>query len=281
MIKTIPTYALYGEPTQDPQHEWLHWETIQERSRGHGYRIAPHRHEQFFQLLCLTGGRGRVVLDDTEIALVPPCIVLVPPMIVHGYQFSPDVDGIVVTLMARDLAEGMDLPSAGMIRGDISMLQRILDGLIAEADRPGIRHDRAMQAHMALLNVAMHRARNLAVVKDGASLRARNHAQAFSELVDRRFRETRRIADYAAALGVSQTHLNRISREILGASALGVVERRIALEARRQLLFSTLTIKQIGAGLGYDDPGYFTRFLKRILGVAPKTFRHQRDRPDM
>jgi AraC family transcriptional activator of pobA len=174
----------------------------------------------------------------------------------------------------------MDLPSAGMIRGDISALQRTLDSLIAEADRPGIGHDRAMQAHMALLNVAMHRARNLAVVKNGASLRARNHAQAFSELVDRRFRETRRIADYASALGVSQTHLNRISREILGASALEVVERRIALEARRQLLFSTLTIKQIGAGLGYDDPGYFTRFLKRILGVAPKTFRQQRDRPD-
>ena len=57
MPKPIPTFALYGET--DSRHDWLHWETIRSRSRLHNYRIAAHRHEQFFQVLYLT--RGSVV----------------------------------------------------------------------------------------------------------------------------------------------------------------------------------------------------------------------------
>ena len=37
----VPTYALYGEADSARQQDWLHWETIQSRSRLHRYRIAP------------------------------------------------------------------------------------------------------------------------------------------------------------------------------------------------------------------------------------------------
>ena len=83
------------------------------------------------------------------------------------------------------------------------------------------------------------------------------------------------MADYAQQIGISHTHLNRVSRQVLGASALAVIERRVALEARRQLQFSTLSIKQIGAELGYEDPAYFTRFATRLLGMAPSAFRRK------
>ncbi|HEY9009796.1 MAG TPA: helix-turn-helix domain-containing protein, partial [Devosia sp.] len=52
-----------------------------------------------------------------------------------------------------------------------------------------------------------------------------------------------------------------------------LIERRIALEARRQLRFSNLSIKQIAAELGYDDPAYFTRFATRALGTPPSNYR--------
>ena len=277
-MKGVPTYALYGEAVSDRQHDWLHWETIQSRSRLHRYRIAPHRHEQFFQILSLTGGRAQVTLDGTAFGLAPPAIVVVPALTVHGYDFSRDVEGVIVTLMARDMAEGMESLAAGVIATSTDPVRRALDGLLAEADRPGDQHDLAMRAHITLLQVALHRARSLPASLGAAEGRARVHVGAFRLLVDEKFRETRRIADYADALGISQTHLSRVCRQVLGASALTVIERRIALEARRQLLFSTLSIKQIGAGLGYDDPAYFTRMLKRVLGVPPLTFRRQADR---
>ena len=271
----VPTYALYGEADSARQQDWLHWETIQSRSRLHRYRIAPHRHERFFQILSLTGGWAYVTLDGEAFDLKPPAIVVVPALTVHGYVFSDDVEGVVVTLMERDVAEGLEAPPSGIITSGTAEINNVLDALLAEADRPGGWHDVAMRAHITLLQVALHRARLLPAQRSKRAARARFHATAFRWMVDQRFRETRRIADYAKSLGISQTHLNRVCRQELGISALTVVERRIALEARRQLLFSTLTIKQIGAGLGYDDPAYFTRVLKRVLGATPAAFRRR------
>lgn len=271
-METIPTYALYGE--RQSRQDWLHWETIQARSSLHDYRIAPHRHDQFLQVLHLTGGRGEAWLDDVHFALPAPSLVVVPALVVHGYAFSPDVAGIVVTLFERDLAaRGPALPPAGLVTGDTAAIDAALARLIAEADRPGPAHEAAMTAHLTLLTVALHRAGGATPRPDTASGQAWRHAQAFRHLVDRQFRHTRRLADYAEALGITQTHLNRISRQVLGASALDVIERRIALEARRMLLFSTLPIKQIGSRLGYDDPAYFSRFTTRMLGCSPSAFR--------
>ncbi len=271
MHAPIPTFALYGET--DSRHDWLHWETIQSRSRLYDYRIAPHRHEQFFQVLSLTGGVGEVTLDGTPFELRPPSVVVVPALTVHGYEFSRNVAGVVVTMFERDLATlGVDLPEAQVMPGTTA-LSSVLTGLLAEAESPGAGHDAAMRAHLTLLLVAVGRHGLQSSPSANDADRSRVHAGAFRHLVSRQFRETRRIADYAERIGISRAHLNRVCRKVLGASALEVIERRIALEARRQLLFSSLSIKQIGAELGYDDPAYFTRFVTRALGASPAAIR--------
>lgn len=276
-MNKIPIYALYGEETS--QQDWLHWETIEARSRLHDFRIAPHRHEQFFQLLSFAGGRAQVVLDGAATDLRPPALVVVPALTVHGYEFSPNVEGVVVTLMERDvIAAGLPMPEAMVLRDEQGELAEALDRLIREADRPGTDHDTAMRAHLTLLLVGLRRAQKVTSMAGDGVDRARLHVQAFRYLVDQRFRQTRRIADYASDLGISPTHLNRSCRQVLGASAFEVIERRIALEARRQLLFSSLSIKQIGAELGYDDPAYFTRFATRKLGMSPSALREQAGR---
>lgn len=273
-MNSIPVYALYGE--QVVTQDWLHWETIQSRSRLHDYRIAAHRHEQFFQVLHVTHGWAGVTLDDGRFDIQREGVVVVPALTVHGFAFSDDVEGIVVTLMERDLVGlGLDLPGAMVLQGSSPAVGEALDRLIAEADRPGSAHEAAMRAHLTLLLVALQRAQREDRPASAPADRALRHAKAFRELVDRGFRQTRRIGDYAAALGISQTHLNRVSREVLGASALDVVERRIALEARRMLLFSSLSIKEIGAELGYEDPAYFSRVLTRVLGTSPARFRQE------
>jgi AraC family transcriptional regulator, transcriptional activator of pobA len=272
--RPIPTYALYGE-ADSRRYDWLHWETIQSRSRLHDYAIAPHRHEQLFQILSLTGGRGEVVLDGKPFTLKPHCVVVVPALTVHSYKFSPKVEGVVVTMMERDVASlGIEPPPAQMFKGDPALAE-LISRLIAEADHPTAQHDLAMRAHLTLLLLALNRMSQHTASDAPEIDRARTHAQAFRHLVDRQFRTTRRVGDYANAIGISQTHLNRVCRQELGASSLAVIERRIALEARRQLLFSSLTIKQIGADLGYDDPAYFTRFVTRTLGASPAAIRRE------
>jgi AraC family transcriptional activator of pobA len=47
------------------------------------------------------------------------------------------------------------------------------------------------------------------------------------------------------------------------------------LEARRELIYTSMTIKEISELLGFTDPAYFTRFFKRQMGMSPKDFRLQ------
>jgi len=275
-MRDIPTYALYGEIDSDRLHDWLHWETIQSRSSLHDYAIAAHRHEYLFQVLYLAGGSGTALLDGTRFALTPDTVVVVPALSVHSYQFSPDVAGKVVTLLEKDVrALELAFEAPAIIRLGTAGIAAALDRLIEEADRPLARHDIAMRAHISLLLVALHRSTRLQSRRAAPADPARLHANTFRWLVDRNFRQTRRIADYARDMGISQTHLHRICRETLGASPLAIIERRIALEARRQLMFSTLSIKQIAAGLGYDDPPYFSRVITRVLGQPPSALRHR------
>jgi AraC-like DNA-binding protein len=54
--------------------------------------------------------------------------------------------------------------------------------------------------------------------------------------------------------------LNSLSQKFAGKTADEIIADRIILEAKRELYYSTLSVKEIGYVLGFDDPAYFTRF---------------------
>ncbi len=84
---TIPTYKLYGEVNEWPTPELLHHESIAERSVIHNWKIRPHRHHDLLQILYIRRGQAHIYLDGGEEAAELPCLVLVPPMCVHGFTF--------------------------------------------------------------------------------------------------------------------------------------------------------------------------------------------------
>lgn len=280
----VPLFDLYGEIHSTDLRDWLHWETIAARSRDLGFRIEAHRHAAIFQLLWLSGGGGTLHLSGQEIVLTPGDVVVVPPMVVHGYQFSDDVDGIVMSLFDHDLrAPGSVVTAAMYVPGPTAAatgLSEALIGLMRESDHLGPHHDMAMQARIALVLVAILRAR---AVLTGATeavggaaegtQRAQALALAFKALVEQRFDKSRSLADYAARLGISPTHLGRVCRQVLGATPLSIIEARIAREARRMLVFSDHSMREIGLRLGYEDPAYFSRALSRWLGASPSAIR--------
>jgi AraC family transcriptional regulator, transcriptional activator of pobA len=95
----------------------------------------------------------------------------------------------------------------------------------------------------------------------------------FLMLVERRFRDVHRVADYARELGVTPGHLNLRVREALGRSAGAVVRDRLIVEARRLLHYSDRTVAQIAISLGFTDASYFTRFVRRETSSTPRALR--------
>jgi len=290
-MDTIPTYALYGEYEDDPNTEWIHGETIQFRSRLHDYVIAPHRHERLFQVLHLAGGEADFVLDGQRRRLVAPSIVTLPPMVVHGYTFTPDVEGTVLTLFAHRLSAV--LGTATEIAPTFDAVQiipltagspdagMVADHMMAIAGELAGRHPGrlgAIEAHLALLLIRLHRLHGEArETTPDAKDRALRHLMRFRQLVDEEFRSHKPVEAYAHRLGLTSTHLNRLCREHLGETALGIIHSHLALEARRYLTFTSLSAKEVALALAFEDPAYFTRFFKRRTGLTPTAFRALRN----
>jgi AraC family transcriptional activator of pobA len=291
-IDPVPTYALYGEGDSDFSDQWLHCETIAARSARFDWEISPHRHRNFFQILHLERGGGASALDGVTTVFAPPLVVTVPPRTVHAFRFSRDVEGTVITILNERI--GMLLDGSPLLRAALATPHIIsLAGDPAAADAtsrmtaslvdeyggsaPGRRA--LVDAHFSLLLLTLGRRVASAAQSDACSGNPLGRRAAeFRLLVDRAYRAHRSLAHYAAQLGVSETHLNRICRASFGKSALGLINARVILEATRDLTFTRLSVKEIAYSLGFDDAAYFTRFFTKHVGMTPTRFRDVRRR---
>jgi AraC family transcriptional activator of pobA len=286
-MEPAPTYALYGESERTHLGHWVHCESIAARSARFDWEIRPHRHREFFQILHIARGGGAAVLEDRETQLVPPVAVTIPAPAVHGFRFSRDVEGSIVTLLS-DRAERILLASptlrAAMLRPRIAPLgddeaagEMVARGVAAAAREydggaPG--REELIEAHLSIVLLTLGRVVSATLApEDPAAGRLGRRAAQFRSLVDRDFRTRRPVAAYAERLAMSETRLNRICRGAFGRSALDVVNARVVLEATRDLTFTLMSVKEIAFALGFEDPAYFTRFFTRHVGLTPSRFR--------
>ncbi len=283
-VTNVPVYALYGEKTEDPAQDWLHWETIAHRASLHDFHILPHRHEHFFQILKLDHGQADLSLDGHIEHVRSPAIIAIPAIAVHGYAFSSDVDGAVITLFERDVRNAVSgapeldalLRSPLIITSPAALefLNAAIAAMLAEADAPALGRAIALPARITDTLVALARAQVGAADLRTPSRRAEQQVRAFQHLVEKDYRDHLPLKHFASALGITPTHLNRLCRTVLQMSARAVIERRIVFEARRYLTFSTLSVKSIALSLGYADPAYFSRAFRRASGMTPLEFRN-------
>jgi AraC family transcriptional activator of pobA len=95
----------------------------------------------------------------------------------------------------------------------------------------------------------------------------------FRQLVERHYREQRNIGFYAKSLALTERSLRRLCRDAEGLSPGRIIDARIALEARRRLLYSHEPVSSIAYDLGFEDPAYFSRYVRRHAGAAPSELR--------
>jgi AraC family transcriptional activator of pobA len=289
-FRPIPSYELYGEAQAWPTPDLIHVESISARSRLHNWEIKPHRHTGLFQLLWLREGHARCLLDDEQVRLAAGSVVLVPRHSVHGFQFSGGAEGLVMTLAyplltraGGELARQVMAMNAPQVCEPPALLQD--DGIAALLPSLAIEFD-ARREHRGLILESLAVAALASLLRlsaQGAGSvtagRASEHLTRFLAEIEQRFREHLPLAHYAAHVGISAAHLNALCRAQTGRSALEMIHARLALEARRELVYTAMTIREVSDALGFGDPAYFTRFFRRATGVSPREFRQRTDGP--
>jgi len=92
-------------------------------------------------------------------------------------------------------------------------------------------------------------------------------------LIDQNYKEHKEVSFYAEMLNTSSRHLNNIISQKTGKSISLMIQERILIEAKRLLLHSEKTIKEIAYELGFNDKAYFHRFFKKYANQTPGEFK--------
>ncbi|MHB0775231.1 helix-turn-helix domain-containing protein [Halomonas sp. WWR20] len=283
----VPVFKLYGETRHWPTPDLLHCESIAERSRLHDWHIKPHRHGDLVHLLHIQAGEVELHLEGAQLQREGPLLIVIPQLAIHGFRFSHDIDGHIITL-ARPLAtqlvqrlgpQGRVLQQPACYRlsdteqVNISTLVAVLK---REYRRQAPGRDILLHSLMSALSVyAGRQALSGQPRRRLGESRGQAHMSRFQALIDARFLQQPSIETLAAELGLTSSHLNTLCRHLAGRSALQLLHERILLEAKRHLTYTNMTVSQVAEGLGFSEPAYFTRFFKRHTGLSPRQFRQR------
>jgi len=97
----------------------------------------------------------------------------------------------------------------------------------------------------------------------------------FLNLVDEHFRQKKQVQDYADMLHKAPKTLSNIFGICKLPSPLRVIHERIEAEAKRLLLYSNKSVKEIADILGFEDQATFSRFFKNMTGQSALQFRNE------
>lgn len=79
--------------------------------------------------------------------------------------------------------------------------------------------------------------------------------------------------DYASMLFIHPRHLTNTIKLTTGKSPCNIMEERLAEEAKIMVLNTTLSMAEIGAKIGYEEPTNFIKFFKGMEGITPLQFK--------
>lgn len=229
-------------------------------------------------LIWVTKGQGLALLQGVRRGVGAHNAFHIPA----GTLFSLDTGrtgfGLVVEIPHDPSMALHDAPMLLRIR-DVhaqSELTGLLDNLQRELDQDAPFAAEAARAQVSLISVWMRRqALALHGPNEPKSPAGQRLVEAFSALVSQKFRSGKPMADYAAMLGVTPTHLSRACREFAGITAADILTQRSLYEARILVETTKTPLKQISEDLGFGSPAYFSRFVAQHTGKTPSELRRQ------
>ncbi|WP_431784794.1 AraC family transcriptional regulator [Streptomyces chumphonensis] len=245
----------------------------------------PHRHT-FYEIIHVTGGSGRHVIDLTPWELRPPHLGVIVPGQLHHWEGVVGLEGSVV-LFTEDflldhpgdrevLRRAGERPWLALDAAEHARTRRLLAELDAEY-RGGAEGFASVLG--ALLHVLVTRVGRLAAAGTGRAGAGRpgGVAAEFVRLVGRGEPELWSVRVCADRIGVTSGYLAEAVKAATGRTPGALVREARVHEAKRLLARTELTVRQVAARVGLADAAYFCRFFRRETGISPGDFRRGAD----
>jgi AraC-like DNA-binding protein len=249
------------------------------------------RHELVFAV----AGKARIRVPTEEFDLARGNLLLVEPGVDHAEMPTEPARSYVLCWVILDKSYAMIAHTSRSHAGDLSggpflelhgrtNLQNIAVALSTELSAKAVGWDLAAGALLEYLSCFLIRRirRGHSVPLGQPESPTVAHDPAAWEIVQNALAHCRanlhrrlHVAEVAEAVGYSASRLSHLFSAYVGRS-IGDYVRSMRLAAARELLVTTdLTVSQIAARVGYDDPAHFSRAFSRAQKISPRAFREK------
>lgn len=259
--------------------------------RAGGQPDVPHRHD-YYTVLLVEAAKGRHLVDFKTYTFRQSEVHFVSPGQVHQVVVSEKPQGWVFTfskdfLIENNIPESFisninlfspfgDSPPLKVDRDTFRRLLRIVGEMESCLPMELTYRSRALGALLQLFLIYCNN--STALDSDQLDEESANVCilRDFKDLVATHYAEWHKVNDYASRIHITPKHLSQTVKELTGKTAKEIIQDRLMLEAKRLLLHTELSIKEIAFRIGFAEPLHFSGFFKKKAGLSPSGYREEK-----
>lgn len=253
---------------------------IEDHNPTHPHRI------HFFALLIVTDGSGTHQVDLKEYALKKGTVLKLAKGQVHAFQKNATYKGFLV-LFTEDFVmnhfskSSINIIShlynyhiASPISNNEKLNSSFLDQLNTEISNPNtFAQNNIIAALLDLYLLKLERSNQENSIQNNS----KNYPLfiSFKNLVEKNYNKTRNVKAYAKNLSTTTKNLNEAVKDFTLDTAKSFIDEYVILEAKRAIVSTDLSFKEIAFELGFDEMTNFTKFFKKHVLMSPKSFKNK------
>lgn len=229
--------------------------------------------------LWFTKGQGRITVQGQTRGYTPHNGIYLPPGVMHGFETGPQVFGTAL-FFGKDYDACLPASPLHLRVREVQAQQEanvLLDAIQREITAISPGHQRAAHHYLGLLGVWIERQASKLGCEAAPQDAARRLVARYTCVLEQDFRSGMGVAEFAASLGVTATHLTRCCKQACGRPASDLLQDRRIYEARRLLSETKDPVNHIAQSLGFTSAAYFTRAFQNLTGCSPTAFRRAGD----
>lgn len=250
---------------------------------------VPHRHD-YYSIIFIEQGSGEHVVDFTTYTIENQTIYFLLPQQMHQVIMHSEPRGWAITFTEQFLLRN-------------AIPDKMINDLYLFNDYgqspPLPVRDRDLPVYVSLIEQMMHFAQSIDHYKLEAVgslvklflIQSNNHCSLhkltnpqmietsnhllrnFKKLLDEHYATWHMVSDYATEMAVTSDYLNKTVKGLTGKSAKEIIQSKLLTEAKRALIFTPVSNKELAFALGFEEAAHFNNFFKKIAGQTPSEFR--------
>jgi AraC-like DNA-binding protein len=245
-------------------------------------KTEPHKHNSYFEIVYLSGGKGSHTVDNRSYEVRPPVLFFVRQEQVHHWDLDADMepDGYVLIVKKTFFEKSLD----GELKQFLGKMSRLTcayledDATVRQLFELLVRESvvddpTAFSIMEALMKGLFGKILQVAKPVEEKNRRRRELYESFIDLLVQDQFHKNTVAYYAGLLNTTPQNLNATCRKASGLSAAEVLAGYVVDEAKRLLAYSDHTVTEIAFELAFKDPSHFVKYFKQHTTFTPQAFR--------